>query len=67
LKENNLQVVDLEGNPQDDGIADRVIAYLDNRFNRLDVLEQAIANVKTQVVKSRNLLDKFLGLFVTKT
>lgn len=65
LKENNLQVVDLAGNPQDDGIADKVIAYLDTRFNRQDVLESAMANVKTQVVKGKSLIEKFFGMFVT--
>lgn len=63
LKENNLKVVDLDGNPQDDGIGDRVIAYLDDRFHRLDFLESAINNVKAKVEKSKNLLTQFLGLF----
>lgn len=64
LKENNLQVVDLDGNPQDDGIGDRVIAYLDDRFHRLDFLENAINNVKDKVEKSKNLFTQFLQLFI---
>lgn len=67
LKENNLQVVDLQGNPQDDGIADRVIAYLDDRFNRVDFLESAITNAKTQVSKGKSLFTKFIGLFIKTT
>lgn len=72
---NNFHVVDPEGNIVDDSIADRVIAFLDDRFSRLDILQKAqdaLAKAGAKVVQSRGLLDsvgtffsKIKGLFVT--
>lgn len=66
LKQNNLHVIDASGNFVDDSVADRVIVYLDDRFHRLDILEQAqqaVSTFKTQVGKSRNLFAQIVGIF----
>lgn len=64
LKENNLHVVDNNGNLLDAQlVADRIIAYLDTRFSRLDFLEALQQKGKAQMQKGVSLLQQFLGLF----
>lgn len=76
LKLSNLQIVDLEGNPQDETVADKFKTFLDEKMGRLDFLEQAQEKITEKVAKARPFLVNLneslygfgvkIGLLVTK-
>lgn len=65
LTENNLHIVDLNGNPMDADVATYVNAFNNDTMSRLAIFQkagQAVSTIKEHVGKSRNLFAQILGV-----